>query len=64
MEFSRQEYSSGLLFSSPGDLPDPGVTPRLLDWQMDSLLVRHQGSPTKLLLSFYSPLLFYPLASF
>ena len=25
MEFSRQEYWSGLLFSSPGDLPDPGV---------------------------------------
>ena len=24
MEFSRQEYWSGLLFPSPGDLPDPG----------------------------------------
>ena len=23
--FSRQEYCSGLLFPSPGDLPDPGV---------------------------------------
>ena len=23
-EFSRQEYWSGLLFPSPGDLPDPG----------------------------------------
>ena len=23
--FSRQEYWSGLLFSSPGDLPDPGI---------------------------------------
>ena len=26
-EFSRQEYWSGLPFSSPGDLPDPGVEP-------------------------------------
>ena len=28
MGFSRQEYWSGLPFSSPGDLPDPGVEPR------------------------------------
>ena len=27
MEFSRQEYSSGLPFSSPGDLPNPGMEP-------------------------------------
>ena len=25
MEFSRQEYWSGLPFPPPGDLPDPGV---------------------------------------
>ena len=25
MGFSRQEYWSGLLFPSPGDLPDPGT---------------------------------------
>ena len=25
MEFSRQEYWSGLPFPSPGDLPDPGL---------------------------------------
>ena len=25
MVFSRQEYWSGLLFPSPGDLPDPGI---------------------------------------
>ena len=25
MEFSRQEYWSGLAFPSPGDLPDSGV---------------------------------------
>ena len=25
MEFSRQEYWSGLPFPSPGNLPDPGI---------------------------------------
>ena len=25
MGFSRQEYSSGLPFPSPGDLPNPGI---------------------------------------
>ena len=28
MEFSRQEYWSGLPFPAPRDLPDPGITPR------------------------------------
>ena len=27
MEFSRQEYWSGLLLPSPGDLPNPGMEP-------------------------------------
>ena len=27
MGFSRYEYWSGLLFPSPGDLPDPGIEP-------------------------------------
>ena len=27
MEFTRQEYRSGLPFLSPGDLPDPGIEP-------------------------------------
>ena len=30
MEFSRQEYWSGLPFPPLGDLPDPGVKPHLL----------------------------------
>ena len=30
MEFSRQEYWSGLPFSSPGDLPNQGSNPGLL----------------------------------
>ena len=28
VEFSRQEYWSGLTFLSPGDLPNPGIEPR------------------------------------
>ena len=28
MGFSMQECWSGLLFPSPGDLPDPGIKPR------------------------------------
>ena len=27
MEFSRQEYWTGLPFSPPGDLPNPGIEP-------------------------------------
>ena len=30
MEFSRQEYWSGLPIPSPGDLPDPGMEHRLI----------------------------------
>ena len=37
MEFSRQEDWSGLPFSSPGDLPDPGIKPRALALQADTL---------------------------
>ena len=31
MEFSRQEYWSGLPFPSPGDLPNPGIEPASLE---------------------------------
>jgi len=37
MEFSRQEYWSGLPFPSPGDLPDSGIEPRSPVLQVDSL---------------------------
>ena len=37
MEFSRQEYWSGLPFPSPGDLPDPGIEPRSPALETDSL---------------------------
>ena len=37
MEFSRQEYWSGLPFPSPGDLPNPGIKLRSPAMQVDSL---------------------------
>jgi len=37
VEFSRQEYWSGLPFPSPGDLPNPGIEPRSPALQADSL---------------------------
>ena len=43
MEFSRQEYWSGLPFSSPGDLPDPGIEPGSPALQADALLSEPLG---------------------
>ena len=37
MGFSRQEYWSGLPFSFPGDLPDPGIEPGPPALQSDTL---------------------------
>ena len=37
MGFSRQEYWSGLPFTSPGDLPDPGIEPRSPTLEADVL---------------------------
>ena len=37
MEFSRQEYWSGLPFPSPGNLPDPGTEPWSPALQADTL---------------------------
>jgi len=38
MGFSRKAYGSGLPFSSPGDLPNPGVKPGSPALQTDSLV--------------------------
>ena len=43
MEFSRQEYWSGLPFSSPGDLSDSGIEPGTVALQADSLLSEPLG---------------------
>ena len=40
MEFSRKEYWSGLLFLTPGDLPNPGIEPRSPALQAESLLAQ------------------------
>ena len=48
MGFSRQEYWSGLLFPSPGDLPDPLIESTLLmslALAGDSLLLLSPGKP-------------------
>ena len=43
MGFSRQECWSGLLFPSPGDLPDPGIEPGPPTLQVDSLPTELSG---------------------
>ena len=37
MQFSKQEYWSGLPFPSPGDLPNPGIEPESPTLQADVL---------------------------
>ena len=44
MEFSSQEYWSGLPFPSPGDLPDPGIEPGSPALKTDALLCEPPGS--------------------
>jgi len=44
MEFSRQEYCSGLPFPSPEELPNRGIKPWFLAWQVDSLPFELQGT--------------------
>ena len=46
MEFSREEYCSGLPFPSPGDLPDPGIEPESCALQVDSLPSEPPGKPS------------------
>ena len=45
VEFSRQQYWSGLSFPSSGDLPDPGIEPRSPALQRTLYCLSHQGSP-------------------
>jgi len=48
MEFSRPEYWSGLPFSSPRDLPDPGIKPVSPPLQSDSLSSEPPGKTLSL----------------
>ena len=45
VEFSKQEYWSGLPFPFPGSLPYPGIEPESPALQADSLPLSHQESP-------------------
>ena len=45
MEFSRQEYWSGLPFPSPGDLPNPRIEPGSPALQAGSLSSEPPGKP-------------------
>ena len=47
MDFSRQEYWSGLPFPSPGDLPDPGIKPGSPALQADTLPSEPPGKPLR-----------------
>ena len=50
VEFSMQEYWSGLPFPSPGDLPDPGAEPRSPTLQETALPFEPPGKP---IINFY-----------
>ena len=45
LEFSRQEYWSGLPCSPPGDLPNPGIKPGSPAMQADYLPFELLGNP-------------------
>ena len=52
MEFSRQEYWSGLPFPPPGDPPNPGIkpmSPASLAWQVGSLPLAPPEKPEEVL---------------
>ena len=46
MGFSRQEYWSGVPFSSPRNLPDPRIEPGSPALQADPLLSEPPGNPS------------------
>ena len=48
MEFSRPECRSGQPFPPPGDLPNPGMEPRLPALPVDSLPAEPPGKPLSL----------------
>ena len=47
MGFSRQEHWSGLLYPSPGDLPDPGIEPESPALEACTLTSEPLGKPKK-----------------
>ena len=55
MGILQEEYWSGLPCSPPGDLPNPGIKPRSLTLQADSLPSEPPGKP-----SYYPSIVFNP----
>ena len=53
MEFSRQEYWSGLPCPPPGDLPDPGTEPAAPSLQANSLLLQSKVPEVLYFVLFY-----------
>ena len=51
MGFPRQEYWSGLPFSSPRDLPDPGIEPESLALQTEALPSEPPGKPREVIIT-------------
>jgi len=48
LEFSRQEYWSGLLCSPPGDLPNPDIEPKAPALQADSFTIWVTKEPSEM----------------
>ena len=59
MEFSKQEYWSGLPFPSPGDLLNPGIEPGSPALQADALLSEPPGKPTYIYIYMYMYIYIY-----
>ena len=57
MEFSRQEYWTGLPCPPPANLPDPGIKPVSPALQADSLLSEPLGKRSFILITHQSDLL-------
>ena len=55
MEFSRQEYQSGLPFPSPGNLHNPGMELKSSALHSDSIPTELQGKPHGMYLSHQHP---------
>ena len=54
MEFSKQDYWSGLPFPSPRDASYPEIKPRSPALQADALLSEPPGKPIEIKCKFYS----------
>ena len=55
MEFSRQEYWSGLPFPSPGDLPNAGIEPSSPALKADALQFEPARKPSLNINNFSNP---------